>query len=121
MKGFNLLGKFDVNFSNYGFTEEEFMIIQDLGFNFVRIPLDYRTYTQAGNWDVFLEDEVAKIDKVVEWGKKYGVHVCLNLHRAPGYCVNPSTLPPNQDLDLWTNTTAQEAFVNHWAYFATPL
>jgi len=118
MKGFNLLGKFDVNFSNYGFTEEEFVILQDLGFNFVRIPLDYRTYTQAGNWDVFLEDEVAKIDKVVEWGKQHGVHVCLNLHRAPGYCVNPSSLPASQTLDLWTNTTAQEAFINHWAYFA---
>jgi aryl-phospho-beta-D-glucosidase BglC (GH1 family) len=118
MKGFNLLGQFDVNFSNYGFTEEEFIILQDLGFNFVRIPLDYRTYTKAGDWDVFLEDEVSKIDNVVEWGKKYDVHVCLNLHRAPGYCVNSSSLPANQDLDLWTNSTAQEAFVNHWAYFA---
>jgi aryl-phospho-beta-D-glucosidase BglC (GH1 family) len=118
-KGFNLLGKFDIGFSNYGFTEEEFMILQDLGFNFVRIPLDYRTYTQAGNWDVFLEDEVAKIDQVVEWGKKYGVHVCLNLHRAPGYCVNPATLPSGQDLDLWTNATAQAAFVKHWAFFAS--
>ena len=78
MKGFNLLGQFDVNFSNYGFTEEEFIILQDLGFNFVRIPLDYRTYTKAGDWDVFLEDEVSKIDNVVEWGKKYDVHVCLN-------------------------------------------
>ena len=118
LKGFNLLGKFDANFSNYGFTEEEFIIVQDLGFNFVRIPLDYRTYTEAGNWDVFLEDEVDKIDKLVEWGRKYGVHVCLNLHRAPGYCVNPSALPANQDLDLWSSSAAQEAFVNHWAFFA---
>lgn len=117
-KGFNLLGKFDAGFSNYGFTEEEFIILQDLGFNFVRIPLDYRTYTQAGNWDIFIEDEVAKIDKVIEWGKKYGVHVCLNFHRAPGYCVNPSSLPPNQNIDLWTNVSAQEAFISHWAYFA---
>ena len=118
LKGFNLLGKFDVNFSDYGFTEEEFIILHDLGFNFVRIPLDYRTYTQPGNWDVFQEEEVAKIDKVVEWGRQYGVHVCLNLHRAPGYCVNESALPVNQNLDLWTNTTAQDAFVNHWMFFA---
>jgi aryl-phospho-beta-D-glucosidase BglC (GH1 family) len=119
LKGFNLLGKFDVNWSNYGFSEEEFIILQDLGFNFVRLPLDYRTYTQPGNWDVFLEDQIADIDKAVEFGKKYGVHVCICLHRAPGYCVNQSDLPANQNLDLWTNTTAQDAFVNHWAYFAT--
>jgi hypothetical protein len=117
-RGFNLLGKFDVNWSNYGFSEEEFIIIQDLGFNFVRLPLDYRAYTKAGDWNVFQDSEIAKIDQVVEWGKQYGVHICINLHRAPGYCVNETTLPPNQDLDLWTDPVAQEAFVNHWAYFA---
>jgi aryl-phospho-beta-D-glucosidase BglC (GH1 family) len=118
LKGFNLLGKFDVGWADYGFSEDEFMVVKDLGFNFVRLPLDYRTYTQPGDWDIFLEDKVAEIDKAVELGKKYGVHVCINLHRAPGYCVNPSALPANQNLDLWTNITAQEAFVNHWAFFA---
>ena len=119
LKGFNLLGKFDIGWSNYGFSEEEFIIVKDLGFNFVRLPLDYRTYTQPGNWDVFLEDEVAEIDKAVEYGEKYGVHVCINLHRAPGYCVNPATnLPPSQNVSLWSDASAQKAFVNHWDYFA---
>jgi len=118
LKGFNLLGKFDVGWADYGFSEDEFIIIKDLGFNFVRLPLDYRTYTQPGNWDVFLEDKVAEIDKAVELGKKYGVHVCICLHQAPGYSVNTSAVPANQNLDLWTNAAAQEAFVNHWAYFA---
>ncbi len=119
-KGFNLLGKFDVGWSNNGFTEEEFIIVKDLGFNFVRLPLDYLTYTQQGNWDVFLEEEIAEIDLAVEYGKKYGVHVCINLHRAPGYSVNTSVvLPPNQNVSLWTDASAQKAFVNHWDYFAT--
>jgi hypothetical protein len=119
-KGFNLLGKFDVGWSNNGFTEEEFIIVKDLGFNFVRLPLDYLTYTKQGNWDLFLEEEIAEIDKAVEYGKKYGVHVCINLHRAPGYSVNTSvTLPPNQNVSLWTDASAQKAFVSHWEYFAT--
>lgn len=117
-KGFNLLGKFDVSWSNTGFTEKEFILIRDLGFNFVRLPLDYRTYTKAGNWDSFTEAEVLKIDKAVEWGAKYNVHVCINLHRAPGYCVNATTLPANQQLNLWTDTVAQKAFVRHWEFFA---
>lgn len=117
-KGFNLLGKFDVGWSNYGFSEEEFIIMHDLGFNFARLPLDYRTYTQPGNWDVFIEEEIAEIDNAVAWGKMYGVHICINLHRAPGYSVNPSVVPANQDLDLWSDAAAQEAFVNHWAFFA---
>ena len=117
-KGFNLLGKFSYPGSNKGFTEQEFSMIHDLGFNFVRLPLDYRTYTQAGNWDNFTETEVIKIDKAVQWGTKYGVHVCINIHRAPGYCVNPATLPVNQQLNLWTDTVAQKAFINHWTFFA---
>jgi len=118
LKGFNLLGKFDINWSNNGFSEDEFIMIKDLGFNFARLPLDYQTYTQSGNWDVFLEDQVAEIDKAVNLGKKYGVHICICLHRAPGYSVNTSGVPANQNLDLWTNSVAQAAFVNHWAYFA---
>ncbi len=117
-KGFNLLGKFDFNWSNTGFTQKEFSIIHDLECNFVRLPLDYRTYTQAGNWDIFTERELVKIDQAVQWGNQYNVHVCINLHRAPGYCVNSSTLPVNQQLDLWTDTVAQKAFVNHWLMFA---
>ncbi len=118
-KGFNLLGKFDVSWSNEGYDEDDFSMINELGFNFVRLPVDYRSYTQAGDWDIFLEQEVEEIDKAIEWGIKYDVHVCLNLHRAPGYCVNYQSLPANQDLDLWSDTLAQKAFVNHWDYFAT--
>lgn len=91
-KGFNLLGKFDVSWSNPGYSERDFQLIHQLGFNFVRLPLDYRTYTQSGNWDVFLQNEVREIDSAVVWGQRYDVHVCINLHRAPGYCVNAATL-----------------------------
>jgi hypothetical protein len=118
-RGFNLLGKYDVGWSNNGFTEEEFVIVKDLGFNFVRIPLDYRTYTQPGNWDIFIDEEIAEIDRAVEYGEKHDVHVCINLHRAPGYCVNPATnLPENQNISLWSDAAAQDAFLNHWCYFA---
>jgi len=118
LKGFNLLGKFDVSWSNSGYVEKEFSLIQQLGFNFVRLPLDYRTYTKSGDWNAFTEYEMQKIDKAVAWGAKYNVHVCINQHRAPGFCVNSTTLPANQQLNLWVDTAAQNAFVRHWEYFA---
>ncbi|HSM48731.1 MAG TPA: cellulase family glycosylhydrolase, partial [Draconibacterium sp.] len=58
------------------------------------------------------------MDQAVIWGEQYNVHVCINLHRAPGYCVNSTTLPANQQLNLWTDSVAQKAFVKHWEYFA---
>ncbi|HKJ78833.1 MAG TPA: cellulase family glycosylhydrolase, partial [Prolixibacteraceae bacterium] len=103
-KGFNLLGKFDVSWTNDGFQEKQFRAVRDLGFNFVRLPVDYRTYTKTADWDTFIESQVNQIDAAVAWGKKYDVHVCLNLHRAPGYGVNSTNLPANQQLSLWTDT-----------------
>ncbi|MBN2000125.1 cellulase family glycosylhydrolase [candidate division KSB1 bacterium] len=119
-RGFNLLGKFSADGSNDGYIEKDFEMIAQLGFNFVRLPVDYRTYTVRGNWYQYREEELADIDHAVNWGQKYGIHVCLNLHRAPGYCVNPpgTPLPPSEDFSLWSDPEAREAFTAHWAMFA---
>ena len=61
------------------------------------------------------EAMLAKIDRAVELGARYGVHVCLNFHRAPGYSVNPERREP---FDLWKDQAALDAFCFHWALFA---
>jgi hypothetical protein len=112
-RGFNLLEKFTLR-GNAPFREDDFRWIAELGFNFVRLPMDYRCYTEAADWLAFREAALAEIDQAVAWGARYGVQVCLNLHRAPGYCVNP----PAEPLDLWTDPAAERAFVAHWEMFA---
>src|ERR1700742_2945225 len=42
---------------------------------------------------------------------KYIMHVSLNLHRAPGYCINAGFYEP---FNLWTDQQAQDAFYFHW-------
>ena len=56
----------------------------------------------------------------MDWGQKYDIHVSINLHRAPGYCVNPPSTPlsPEQDVSLWDNAEAQAAFAAQWRMFA---
>ena len=41
-RGFNLLGMFIKGSSPGSFEEEDFQMIRELGFNFVRLPMDYR-------------------------------------------------------------------------------
>ncbi|ARA93352.1 glycoside hydrolase [Rhodothermaceae bacterium RA] len=112
-RGFNLLEKF-TDRQNAPFVEDDFRMMADWGFNFARLPLSYWCWSTPQ--DPFEMDHavIDEIDQAVEYGQKYGVHVNLNLHRAPGYCVNP----PAEPLDLWTDTLAQDAFAYQWTFFA---
>lgn len=112
-RGFNLLEKFTLR-GNARFREDDFKWIAELGFNFVRLPTDYRCYTDPNDWLKFKEEALREIDEAIAFGEKHGIHVCLNLHRAPGFCINP----PAEPRDLWTDPVAQDAFIAHWVMFA---
>lgn len=126
-RGFNLLYLFQARHQKgpVEIPEDDFVMIRDLGFDFVRIPMDYWFWLDS-DWraagkpearDVLkiCESAVASIDRIVELGRKYGLHVSLNLHRAPGYCINGSELEP---FVLWRDKDAEDAFAFHWEYFA---
>ncbi len=112
--GVNLLGKFSIDWSNDGFPEDDFVMLKELGFNFARLPLDYRSYTKKDDWLAFDEAALAQIDRAVEFGQRHGVHVCINLHRGPGYTV----AEPREKKSLWADADAQAAFTQHWQMLA---
>ncbi len=111
--GFNLLEKFNVG-KNERFVEEDFRLISELGFNFVRLPMDYRIWIKDKDWEKIDEAALAEIDEALEFGKRHGIHVCMNFHRAPGYTV----ARPPEPKDLWTDPDAQRVCAMHWAAFA---
>src|SRR6185295_1896420 len=124
-KGFNLLDFFspDPGNSRNGTTEDHFRWMQDWGFNFVRIPMAYPSYLHIDrNKNITPEDvyridpqAVDKIDALVTMAVKYNMHVSMNLHRAPGFCVNAGFHEP---YNLWTDQAAQDAFAFHWNMWA---
>jgi endoglucanase len=84
------------------------------GLNFARIPCDYRFWTRE--FDYFHPDEsvFAFLDRYLEACRQRGIHMSLNLHRAPGYCVNGSDLEKH---NLWRDKEAQDGFVFQWETF----
>jgi endoglucanase len=112
-RGFNLLEKYIAE-HQAPFRESDFAWTAEWGFNFVRLPLSYRCWSDARDWRQMREPVLKEIDQAVELGRRYRIHVCLNFHRAPGYCVNP----PAEPLDLWTQERALEACAFHWRHFA---
>ncbi len=124
-KGFNLLDFFspNPNRTRPGTKEEYFKWMSDWGFNFVRIPMAYPSYIKFDRSRDITPDEVYQIDEeatdriesLVANAHKYNMHVSLNLHRAPGFCVNAGF---NEPYNLWLDQEAQDAFYYHWSMWA---
>lgn len=117
-RGFNLLEKFIArnDGKNPAFVESDFQVMQEWGFDFARLPMSYHCWSKPdpAEWLKMDEEQLKHVDRAVELGKKYGVHINLNLHRAPGYCVNP----PEEPLSLWKDQQALDASIHHWIVFA---
>ena len=124
-RGFNLLDFFSPNpeQSRRQTTEDNIRWMRDWGFDFIRIPMAYPYYLDIDRSknitpaDVYKikEENVERIDRLVDMAHKYNMHVSLNLHRAPGYCVNAGFHEP---YNLWKDDEALEAFCFHWNMWA---
>jgi hypothetical protein len=95
--------------------EKALDFLAEFGFNFVRIPVDYRFWTRSSDYFHHDESVFEFIDTYLEACKSRGIHMSLNLHRAPGYCTNRNDL---ESLNLWIHETAQNSFVYLWETFA---
>ena len=128
-RGFNLLNFFQAfsrgESSDCTIKELDYRWIREWGFDFIRLPMDYWLWIDS-NWrktrklkpaDAFKikESVLEKVDRAVETARKYGPHVNLNFHRAPGYSINN---PGREPFVLWRDRTAEDAFVFHWETFA---
>ncbi|MDR2968769.1 MAG: cellulase family glycosylhydrolase [Tannerellaceae bacterium] len=127
-RGFNILDFFSprhYSASNLAATEQDFKWMADWGFDFVRIPMAYPGYLkynlQSESYITpeqtvdFDEEAVGIVEQTVYAANKYGLHVSLNLHRAPGFCINAGFHEP---FNLWKDEEAQQAFYTHWDMWA---
>jgi endoglucanase len=132
--GFNLLEYFstDPDWMKYFpyrhdgmFLEDDFRWIRDWGFNWVRLPMDYRFWTDPKDLVKIHEEKIEPIDRAIRLGDKYAVHVNLCLHRAPGYCILDimdeaftGIHVTREKTNVFTDVQTRDAFAHQWAYFA---
>jgi aryl-phospho-beta-D-glucosidase BglC (GH1 family) len=129
-RGFNILDFFSpqryvANPQRFAATEQDFKWMADWGFDFVRIPMAYPSYLKydpVSGRDItpeetvgFREEAIEAIEQIVYTANKYHLHVSLNLHRAPGFCINAGFHEP---FNLWKDEEAQQAFYQHWDMWA---
>jgi endoglucanase len=83
-------------------------------FNFLRLPIDYRYWLPvigAPQNEKFLEF----LDSYVSECISRSIHISINLHRAPGYCINGWE---KESTNLWVDEIAQDAFSEFWCTLA---
>jgi endoglucanase len=125
-KGFNLLDYFTADLPTDNFettTDDDLKWMADWGFNFVRIPMAYPRYISFDRSKPISKDGVykydpkalAEIDKLINMINRHGLHVSLNLHRGPGFCINAGF---NEPFNLWKDKDALDAFTAHWGMWA---
>ncbi len=89
--------------------------VAEEGFDFVRIPCDYKYWTDDFDYYHPKEEMIEYIDRYIEACSSFGLHACLNLHRAPGFCINNAD---REKHNLWRDEEAQDAFAWTWKMFA---
>ncbi|GHU87944.1 endoglucanase [Clostridia bacterium] len=83
-------------------TESDVKQVAGWGYDHVRLPFSYE----------LLEKRFDVLDRVLEWCKKHGLNLILDLHKAPGYSFfNVDAGLPNPFLD---ESEYQEQFFEIW-------
>lgn len=116
-RGFNLWEKLTPEVDG-PYLEWDFDRIAEWGFDFVRLPTDYRIWTSSSGH--YRERPLREIDQAIAWGRARRIHVCLALAVAPGYGVDALKLRgPLDALDLWADgDEARRQFAAQWRMLA---
>ena len=117
--GFNFLWMYSYHPEWYPRPKEpnlaQLDFLADEGFNFARIPTDYHFWTKDFDYCHPDEEVISYFDRYIEACNARGIHACINIHRAPGYCINS---PEREKHNLWRDEEAQEGFLYLWQMFA---
>ncbi len=87
-------------FMDASLTDADFAFMERCGFNFVRLPLNYRWFGDAATgrggadtdrtcraFDASAHDGFALVDRCLDLARAHGISVMLDLHAAPGVQV----------------------------------
>ena len=120
-KGVNLGGwisqfaKYDTKHFDSFITEEDIAFIAGLGFDHVRVPVDYNVLEdEEGNYK---ERGFLYLQKCRDWCEKYGLNMLIDLHECFGYSFDPL----KKDMDrkrFFYDENLQERFLKLWREIA---
>lgn len=114
--GVRALFDLERSFNDSFIREEDLKFIADSGFNSVRVPFHHGLIeTKPYHYDAA---GLAYLDRVIAWGKKYGLAIMLDLHAAPGAQNHDWHSDSDGKAGLWTSKTCQDRVFALWEFLA---
>jgi hypothetical protein len=96
------------------YWKQEVQGIAKMGFNFLRVPLDYSFLFANDDTDQVNNAALKNIDNLLTWAIQNNIHVCFDLHTMPG-----SSTDSNDTNDtLFKDPAQQKILVRFWSFLA---
>ncbi|MDD4244401.1 MAG: glycoside hydrolase family 5 protein [Bacilli bacterium] len=95
--------------------KDDFSYIKSLGFDHVRLPIDYNVMEEDDGTDK--GEGFKRIDGIINWAKEFNLDIILDLHKAYGYDFNDAG--SKEKNNLFSNRNLQIRFVNLWKKIAS--
>ena len=92
-------------------TEEDISRIASWGVDHVRLPVDYNVFEEKNGQSA---PGYGYIEKTIEWCKKYGLNMVLDLHKTFGFSFDDQ----ESESGFFESKTLQEQFYALWEEFA---
>src|SRR6266480_4744250 len=99
-------------------TREDIRFIKQSGFNSVRVPFNYRLFVSAGMVSRLDGPGYELLDRVVDWCRREGLYVILDMHAAPGGQTGDNIDDSFGYPFLFESSENQQLTVNLWQKIA---
>lgn len=119
-EGINLGGwisqfdKYDLEHFNTFITEKDIAYIASLGYDHVRVPVDYTLFETEEGEPIDLG--FSCLDNCLKWCLKNNLKMIIDVHEVYGYSFDPSK-PTNKEIFFYDDKL-QERFLNLWKRIA---
>jgi endoglucanase len=109
---------FDDFLTNF-ITEDDFILLKDLGVNVLRLPFGYRHFEDDQAPGDYKHEGFKHLDRVLELCRKHKIFAVLDLHSSPGG-QNPDVHGGGDTgvSQFWQDASLRVRIVNLWEYIA---
>jgi hypothetical protein len=111
-------------FFNSWITKADIDHIASWGMDHIRLPVDYQFFEKTGSPGVFIEERLGYIDHCIDWCRKAGLSMILDLHHAPGYAFfnanegdRAGVFAGDKSNTMFTDAGLQSRFIEIWKMF----